>query len=172
MADIPLRYFLYDTVVFGATANAESILFQVASGADATHNEQFTNMRGAGSLPQTESMEVDWIGVIIDTLLAKADVVKIFDGSILEIRVADFSVIKAPTALFIAQSAYGGNQIQAAAADSMTIGLLGDGYELDKHIMLPGGTPFKVRMLQGPAVGAGANLKVVLGGTYHVSGQG
>lgn len=172
MAQIPLRYFLYDTWQPAAVANAESILFQVASGGDATHNEQFTNMRGAGSLPQTEQMEVDWIGVIVDSVLAKADLVKWIDGALLEIRVADFSVIKAPVALFIAQSAFGGTQIQAAAADSFTIGYLGDGFELDKHIMLPGGTPFKVRMLQGPALAGTSNMKVVLGGIYTVSGQG
>ncbi|SRR5260221_7332542 len=172
MPDINLRYMLYDTVVFGATANAESILFQVASGADATHNEQFTNMRGAGSLPQTEKMVVDKVSVVIDKVLAKADVVDIFNGSILEIRVADFTVLKGPSALFIDASAYGGSISVAAATDVTSIALKGDGYELDQTITLPGGTPFKVRVLQGPAVTAGTNIKVVLHGIYTVSGQG
>lgn len=167
MAD--LRYFLYDTVTYGATANAESILFQVASGGDATHNEQFTNMRGAGSLPQQEKFEVDWIGMVVDSVFAKADLVQVLDSSIFEIRVADFSVIKAPAALFIAQSAYGGAPLQATIVDTPTIALLGDGYELDKHIEINGGTPFKVRILQGPAVTAGTKFKVILGGIYTVA---
>lgn len=166
-----LRYMLYDTVVFGATANAESILFQVASGADATHNEQFTNMRGAGSLPQTEKMVVDKISCVIDKALAKADLYDIFNGSILEVRIADFTVIKGPFAKFIDASAYGGSVQVAAASDVFTVGLLGDGFELDHTIELPGGTPFKVRVLQGPAVTAGSNVKVVLGGIYTVQGM-
>lgn len=165
-----LRFYLYDTAVFGAVANAESNLFQVVTGGDATHNEQFTNMRASGALPQQEKFDVDWIGVIVDFQPAKADLDTLFDSAFLEVRVADFSVIKAPLALFVAASAYGGAIQQTAASDTLSVGLLGDGLELDKHIIIPGGTPFKVRLVQGPAVTAGSNLKVVLSGIYTIPG--
>lgn len=172
MANITLSYGLYDTVVFGATANAESILFQVTSGADATHNEQFTNMRGAGVLPATEDFIVNKISVAVDKALAVADVPTIFNGSILEVRLADFTMIKMPIVLFIDASAFSGSLQLAAAANNASIGLMGDGYELKKPIHIPGATPFKVRVLQGPAVTAGTNIKVVLQGDYTLAGQG
>jgi len=172
MANVTLSYILYDTVVYGATANAESILFQTISGADATHNEQFTNARGAGVLPQTEDFIIKKISAVVDKALAKADLVPLFNGSILEIRITDFTVIKAPMALFIDATAFSGAVLEAAAVDTIAAGLMGDGYELAHPIHLPGATPFKVRVLQGPAVTAGTNVKIALHGDYTMAGQG
>lgn len=172
MTDVTLRYVLYDTVVYGATANAESILFQVISGGDATHNEQFTNSRGAGVLPQTEDFVIKKISAIIDKTLAKADVTTLFNNSILEIRITDFTVIKAPMAVFIDASAFSGSIIETANTDTIAVGLMGDGYELEHPIHIPGATPFKVRVLQGPAVTAGTNVKIALHGDYKMAGQG
>ena len=165
-----LDYVLYDTAVFGATANNESVLFQVAQGGDATHTESFTNMRGAGQLPQAEAFSVEWIGVNPDHALVEADIEAIWRGSFLEIRVADLTVLKAPLRLFADQADYQGHFAQAAAANRVIIGLRGEGYALTKPISIPGGTYFRVRVVQGPAVTAGSNMKVNMRGTLTIPG--
>jgi hypothetical protein len=164
-----IRFMLYDTWQPGVTASAQQVLFQVAQGADSTHTESFTNMRGSGSLPSQEKMVVDKISVIVDKALAIADLTKWIYGSILEIRVSDFSRIKGPVAKFIDASAWSGSVIEAAAADTPTVGLVGDGYELDKFIEINGGTPFKVLLTQNLALSAATNIKVVLEGIYTVA---
>lgn len=165
-----LDFVLYDTVPFGATANAEFNLFQITQGGDSTHNEQFTNMRGAGALPQNESFKVNWIGVVVDFQTVKADVDTMFNSSFLEVRVADFSRLKAPTALFVSNSAYGGGALEATIVDTITVGLMGDGFHLNIPIDIKGGDPFRVRVVQGPAITAASNMKVCLRGTYSIAG--
>lgn len=169
MADY--RYWLYDTAVFGATANAESNLFQLVTGADSTHNEQFTNMRANGALPPNEKFVIDKVSVVVDFQPAKADLDTLFNSSFIEMKIADFTVFKCITALFVDASAYGGALVQTAASDTLAVGLLGDGMEFDKPIVLPGGTPFKVRIVQGPALTANSFIKVVLSGIYTIPGS-
>lgn len=163
-----LDFTLYDTAVFGATANAESVLFQLAQGADATHTEAFTNSRGAGQLPQTEQFTCRWIGVRPVHALVEADIEPIWRGSFLEVRIADQTVLKAPLALFAAYAAFGGHFTQAAGANRVMAGLAGTGMELAHDIVIPGGTAYRVRVVQGPAVTAGSNMVVMLRGTLAI----
>ncbi len=156
---------LYDTAVFGTTAGAEHTLFQVAQGGDSTHVEAFTNMRGAGSLPNDEDFRVDEIAVFPDVNASAADLQNMTIGSFLEVRVSDKTVLKAPLAMFMKHAAYGGLYTQATAANEALIGLLGDGYKLPIPIAIPGGTSFRVRIYQGTAMSAASqNLKVALNG--------
>lgn len=172
MADIKLRYTLYDTWQPSTVANAQATLFQVPQGGDATHTQSFTNMRGAGALPQTEMFEIDWIGLVVDSAPAVADILKLFYGGIAEIRVADFSMLVTPLSLLVARSAYSGDNVQATPADTPTIGLLGDGFYLDQHIMIGGAIPFKVLLTQSQALAATRNLKFIFSGLYTIHTAG
>lgn len=162
MADY--RYDLYDTYVFGAVAS-QGRLFQVAEGGDATHTTAFTNMRGAGVLPQNEKMVVDWIGAIEVYVPLIANRVNIFNGSWLEVIISNNSVLKIPLIRAWALNAYGGHFTQAVAADLSIIGRVGSGYSLaDKPLAIDGGTQFTVVVNQGTAVAAGSNVLFVLSG--------
>lgn len=161
-----LDYTLYDTAIFGTVANFESVLFQVAQGADVTHIESFTNMRGAGALPQEEAFKCNWIGVAVDfTSTLPQDYKAMWLGSFLEFRLSDKTVLKAPLAMFAAASGFSGHYSQAAAADNAAIGLMGNGYTLDIPIEISGGTAFRVRIVQGTVLSAvSKNVKVLLNG--------
>lgn len=172
MQEMVLSYQLYDTWTPGTTANAESILFQVITGGDSTHNEQFTNMRGSGALPQTEHMIINCIKVQLDLILPKADLLLVYFNALLEIRVADFSYIKLPVLQCIDHSAWSGTEVQASAADSIVVGPLGKGFLLDKPILIGGAIPFKVRMLQGAALSAASRFKVIIEGDYTLMTNG
>lgn len=167
MAD--LTYTLYDTAVFGATVNAESILFQVAQGSDATHTEAFTNSRGAAQLPVGEKFLIRKVFAIPNHAIINADIETIWRNSFLQIRVADFNLLWVPLVMCAYRADYGGHFGQAAAADLARIGRVGMGYDLEDHpIDLPGGTAFRVRVLQGPAVAANSNVIIGLHGVLTV----
>lgn len=169
MAD--LTYTLYDTAVFGATVNNESILFTVAQGSDATHSEAFTNSRGAAQLPVGEKFLIQKVFAIPNHALLNADVEPIWRNSFLQIRVADFNYLWIPLVLAAYRADYGGHFGQAAAADLARIGRDGDGYDLgERPIEIPGGTAFRVRVLQGPAVAANTNIWIGLHGVLTVGG--
>jgi hypothetical protein len=169
MADY--RYFYYDTYVLANVVPQDAQLFRVLQGGDALHTEAFTNSRGAGVLPNNEKFVVDWIGAVVDFNLLTTDDVNFTKSAFLSFVKASFEVLKAPLAMFISHSAYGGFFAQAVAANEQAIGLHGTGMALDKPITLEGGTAFYVRIQQNVAVSAAANLKIVLGGIYTFPGQ-
>lgn len=161
-----LDYILYDTIPLGTVINTEFQLFKVAQGGDATHTENFTNMRGAGSLPIGEAFVVNRIGLIIDANTVVADLHNLFLKSFVEIRVNDKSLLKMPAALASDANMYGGHYTQTAAANEYTVGLEGDGFDLAIPIKIPGGNSFFVRYFQGTVMTATVNMKVYLRGTY------
>lgn len=157
-----MDYVLYDTAAFGNAANTEHLLFQVAQGGDATHTESFTNSRGAGQIPNEETMVIEEIAVTVVTNQATpSDYQNVWIASFLEIKIADFSWGKFPLALLARANSYGGHYSQAAAADDAMIGLQGKGLQLKRPITLKGGTSFKVRVFQGTALG-GASRNVLI----------
>lgn len=161
-----IRYQLYDTAIFSTALAGEQQLFGVAQGADATHTKAFTNSRGAGSLPQGEKFVIDRIGVYLDeNNLLPADLVNVWRQSYLEIRVQDLTYWLSPLRPLAYQNAWGGHYSQTAAANGAAIGLLGEGYELDVPIVVPGGSSFKVIVNQGTVLAtATQQLKVTLDG--------
>lgn len=166
MADY--RYDLYDTYVFGAAASSGR-LFQTAMGGDATHIQSFTNMRGAGQLPQSEKFVIDWIGAVVDFVPLIANVGKLALASNIELIIANQSVLLVPLARVIADSAYGGHAFQAVAADLAIIGQLGNGFSLADHpLLINGGTQFTVVVNQGTAVAAASNVKFILSGVLSI----
>lgn len=160
-----LDFVLYDTVAFGTVAATETILFQVARGSDATHNEAFTNSRGAGALPSGEDFQLNWLGLAVDYNTVLADIPKLYLASFFELRVNDITVLQLPLVMIASNSGYGGHYTQAAAADEAVIGIMGDGFMLNKPIHIGGGVSFKPRIVQGTALAAGSsNMKLLLRG--------
>jgi len=159
---------LYDTWQPGTTANAEATLFQTPQGGDATHNEQFTNMRGAGQLPSEEKFTLRNIKLIIDEQIAEADFDTRLYTSFIELRVKDKTLLKAPSAMFFAHSAYGGHFTQATAALTQAIGPAGNGFELRIPITIDGGVRFLVRCVQGAAFASAIDHKIVLEGELDI----
>jgi len=160
------RYTLYDTIVFGVAAQGEQALFQVPQGGDVTHTKSFTNMRGAGALPNQEKFSVDKIGVYADfNNLVPADLINIWIGNYLELRVADNSVLLIPLRSAAQYNAYSGHYSQAAAANAALGGLVNDGYALDIPVDIPGGTAMRVNVPQITALSVGAvNVRILLHG--------
>lgn len=158
------RYVLYDTAVFGAAANVESALFQVAQGADATHTKAFTNSRGAGVLPNEETFVCDWIGAYLDEIPLLADTLNWLMDSYLEFRVSDDTKLLLPLRMVAAKNAFGGTFQLAAAAAQTYHGIANDGYKLSIPIVIPGGTNFRVSIFQGTATAASQNIRVLLDG--------
>lgn len=163
---------LFDTAPFGTTANTENLLFKVARGADSTHTESFTNMRGAGQLPATEKFVVRRISAVVDYNITQADVPKWFLASFLDFRVLDRTVFFAPLALLADASGYGGSDTTTAGANGNRVGLLGDGYAFPDpafYLTLLGGESWYVRVVQGTALAAGSsNIKIVLHGVLTI----
>jgi len=156
---------LYDTADFDDGGDVIHTLFQTAQGGDDTRTKQYTNMRGAGSLPTDESLLVRRISIIPDADLPTADVQGMFLHSYLEMRISDETVLFAPLRQFADHGGYGGLYSQAAAADEALIGPLGDGYVLDLPLLIPTGATFRVEIYQGTAlVGATNWVKCVLNG--------
>lgn len=155
---------LFDTWQPSTVAFAESILFQTPRGGDATHTERFTNARGAGTLPAEEAFQIDKIGVMLDELVAAADLDTFYFGALLEIRLKDKVVFSSPVMnLFIASSKSG--PIGATAGDAVLFtGPQGNGFALSLPISIPGGTRFDVRLVQGAAFAAAVDTKVILFG--------
>lgn len=159
-----MRYTLYDTAHFGVTANTSHVLFQVGEGADATHPEDETNARGSGQLPQEEAFRLDYIYTYSETELPEAELHTFWEGSLVEVKVADKTLLKVPLRLTAYTAAFGGHFTQAAAAARTAIGPESFGYRIDPPIEIPGGTRFQVRVLQRNAVAATRDLKLVLDG--------
>lgn len=163
-----VRWQLYDTWQPSTVANLQTTLFQVSQGGDANHPPNVTNMRGAGSLPQTEKMIVDRIKIQVDKALPIADLSKWFYGSILEVIVANTQLLQVPVSSCITASAWSGSLIEASGVDTPTVGLLGDGFALNPMIQLLGAMTFKVNLTQALALSAAAFIKVILEGVYTI----
>lgn len=165
-----LHYILYDTAPFNNVANTEFQLFKVAQGADATHTENYTNMRASGILPNEEKMVLKKIHAIVDGHAAIADIYKWYQASFLELKVNDQTKLKAPLAMFSSRNRFGGLYTQGTPANENIIGLEGDGFSLLMDILIPGGTSFFCRLFQGTALSGQMNIKIGLEGIYTLGG--
>jgi len=157
-----IRYVLYDTAPFGTSAGVDHELFQVAEGADSTHVESYTNSLGAGSLPTEYKFTVEKIEVFPDQDVSQADLQKIWKDSLLELKVAEKTYVKAPLQLFAASQGYQGHYTQGTASDANMVSMKGEGFVLDPPVEIPGGTKFRVRVYQGTALSSATNVKVCL----------
>lgn len=159
----------YDTAVFGATAGAVFEMFQVQLGADATHNEQFTNLPLPGQIPQNEKFAIEKISFEVDFVpTALADIRDWPIKSVYEIRRNDTVVYKSPLPEAVDNSSFMGVAAIAAAASQVGGGSMNDGHTFKRPILLNGGDFFKVRVVQGIAITAASNIKCLLHGTRTI----
>lgn len=162
MARVP--HVLYDTAPIGTTANAVHTLYQTSQGGDATHDKQFTNMRGAGALPTSEMMTVFNVGITLDEDTIQADLELLFYSSRLELFIKDRSIFRLPLAWCARGMAWSGAYTLAVAADDAHLGIVGDGYELREPVTIDGGDVFRVEIIQGGALSAAMSVIVGLEG--------
>lgn len=159
----------YDTIVFGATAGAAFEAFQVQLGADATHNEQFTNLPLPGQIPQNEKFAIEKVSFQVDFVpTALADLRDWVIKSVYEIKRNDTLVYKSPLAEAADNSSFMGLAAIAAAASQVAGGSVNDGHTFKRPIPLSGGDFFKIRVIQGIAITAASNIKVLLHGTRSI----
>lgn len=156
----------YDTVVFGAAANTAFELFQIQLGADATHNEQFTNLPLPGQIPQNEKFSIEKISFQVDFVpTTLADLRDWPIKGVFEIKRNDTLIYKAPLAEAVDNSSFMGVAAIAAAASQVAGGAVNDGHTFKRALPLNGGDFFKVRVVQGIAISAASNIKCLLHGT-------
>lgn len=165
-----LRYVLYDSLLTTA-AKQDVLLFQVAQGADATHTESFTNMRGAGSLPAQESFTIQKIGVIVPPTIVAADFLAYFMNAFVQIRARDQVVAWVPLPLCLIASSWNGFSNLAAAGGLSAIGNLRDGFDLlDLPLVISGGEKFAARVVLNTAPTVVATLIIALIGKLTIGG--
>jgi hypothetical protein len=153
-----IDYVLYDTAPFNVTAGVPFTLFQVVQNGDAIHIEDYTNMLGSGSLPQSYSFRIKSVQVFPAEDITVTDLQALLKGSYLVIVVGDTEYVQAPLHLLCAP---GGIQDGAGAAVSFS----GLPLVLDNPIEIPGGTRFSVLIYQKTALAAATDVKVCLVGT-------
>lgn len=158
-------FILFDTATFGATAGVDFPLFQVAEGGDATHVKAFTNSRGAGQLPSTESFKLEKFEVFPDVAMSQADTLNMLIASYLSFEINNQELIRLPLAEVMGGSKLTGFYTQAAAATDNMMSASHEGFMLEIPISIPGGVPFKVTLHQGTATAAAQNVKCALIGT-------
>lgn len=155
--------------VAAAALSPEQALFQVIRGGDAVHIDTFTNMRGAGQLPSTESFEIHRIDLLMDGVIVIADMDVFLAAALIELRLKERTVFSCPARHLLSSFRYSGAILAAAAIDAITMGA--NGFALDIPIVIPGGVNFVVRAVQQPgAIAAAILLKVVLSG-YLTTGD-
>lgn len=157
-----LSWVLYDTAVFNTVATTAHELFQVSQGSDSTHTEDFTNSPGAGSLPSGQNMEVKAVGVYPEHDVTAAELVKIYNKAWLELKVSESVKLKLPLSLVAAPQEFNG-AVGAAAGSGLS--WAGPIFDLEIPIPIPGGTQYKVTIMQVVATAAAEQLKVCLFGT-------
>jgi len=160
-----LSWVLYDTAQFGTSANTSHELFQVAQGADSTHSEDFTNSPGSGSLPSNQKFIVKAIAVYPEHNIDQAEIAKIFNKSWLQLKVSESVKLKTPLSLLAAPQQFTGHYTQGTAADGNNVSWSGPLFELEIPIEIPGGTQYKVTIMQVVAAAATEQVKCCLIGT-------
>jgi hypothetical protein len=163
-------YMLYDTALFGTTANTDHVLFQEGQGTSASKGRTITNMRGGASLPTNENFVIHKIGVHIDDIMSEDDIAGLFFGSLLTLEYINQKVLEAPLYIFSDHNMFGGVQSQASASDFVSFGQEGMGYTFKSPRVLTGGESFKVTITQGLALdSASLDVKCVLYGELTTS---
>jgi len=159
-----LDFILYDTAPLGTTANVEHNLFQNPQGSTATHTEDYTNMIGAGTLPEKLKFTIKKISVSLETGAASVDIRTAYLKSFLELIIGGRSYIKAPLIKFADAEGLRGHFAQATAATENMMSMIGEGFKLELPQTIEGGTPFRVRLFQVTAMGTARQMKVMLTG--------
>lgn len=161
-----LDYPIYDTALFGTTANTTHTLFQSGQGSSSAKGATITNARGSGQFPDRESFKVLRIGVHVDDIgLSDDDIQGLFMGSYLTFNYNNVKVMQAPTYLFSDKNDVQGIKTEASASAFDYFGQSGTGYMLTKPLVIQGGKQFNVEIFQALALdNANMDIKCVLYG--------
>ena len=159
-------YPLYDTALFGTTANTTHTLFQNGQGSSSTKGSNITNMRGGGQLPDKERFYIKGVGVHVDDIgLSDDDIQGLFMGSILTIEYDNLKVFQVPTYICSDKNRVGGVKTEATASAFDYFGQEGDAYQFSNEIFIEGGKNITVTITQPLAMDtASMDIKVVLYG--------
>jgi len=158
------NHYLYDTALL-QNAVDEIVLFQNPQGSSSSFPASITNMKGAGQLPSSESMEVHHIHGFVDENVVAADADNIWLLSTITMYINEIQQFRVPLKTIASMNAFGGHYTQATAANEALIGLVGYGWKLRIPIRIPGGTQFSVVLSQGTALSTtNINFKVALDG--------
>jgi hypothetical protein len=117
-------------------------------------------MEMAGQFPSSSRFLVKGIELLIDVEAAAGDAADVLDAAVLELYVANKLMFSAPAAYFA-------TTVTPAQTTTATIGPAVNmaKFELDRGIVINGGTAFRVEMLIGKtAVSASTDLTVILRG--------
>ena len=158
-----IDYTIYDTALFGTTANTDHDLFTIAQGGASNKGKTITNMRGNSQFPVGEAFTIHKIGVTIDDVLTDDDIQGLFLGSTLELIYNNTTVFLVPTAQLSYRNAVQGIKTEASASAFDFFGLMGDGHEFKAPLTIQGGKNFRGILHQGLAVdNASMDIKVML----------
>ena len=153
--DIPL----YDTE---GGLNAADTNIQFFDQGEAAVGIDETNMPKASELPSTQRFLVKKIEVFVNDVSAAADEHTMLDRSVLEMKINSKRVFVAPLRLLM-----GGATVLPAGVTQDEDHVAGFGYDLDRYIVIPGGTQFSVVIETAQtATGADMELTVALRGRW------
>lgn len=136
-----LDYILYDLVA-SAHSGSESLTFFNHS--RSTSTLAVTNMEIAGQLPSSQRFLIKKIQLQVDVLAAANDAAEELDAAAAELSINNKVVFSAPATVFC-------TSFIPAITTTATVGPAMNvvEFELDKYIVLNGGVPFKIVMLNG-----------------------
>lgn len=152
-----IAWMLYDTEGGYDSANTTLQYFDQAESAVGPDE---TNMPIAGQLPATQRFLIKEIHFFINDVIASADAHNIMDRSYLELKINNKRMFIAPLRMLI-----GGGTVLPSAVTQDEDQLQGDGFKLDKGIVINGGDSIIVETDTGEtSMGTDAECSVALVG--------
>lgn len=157
MADLDWVY--YDTVDVGTAANTEKNFF---AHTEASNTLQLTNLGSANTLPATESFEVHEIHLIPTPDIATDDLYGLCEEATIEITIAGNRKLIIPALLAGSPFHYYDASTDYADTTNTNLNsLLGEPFILEKPIVIPGATPFKVKFTTGNVQAASGDSLII-----------
>jgi hypothetical protein len=136
-----IDYILFDLV---ASAHSGSETLTFFNHNRSTSTLAVTNLELAGQLPATQRFLIKSIQLLVDVNAAAGDSADELDAAAAELFINNKSMFCAPAAIFSVPVSISTNRTaEVGGAVNMT------GFELDKGLVLQGGVPFKLVMLNG-----------------------
>lgn len=162
-----LTYPIYDTIDLSTSAGVDHTLFQTGQGSSPPRTKAQTNMRGAGSFPESENFIVQGLGIHVDSSgFSDDDLQGLFVLSIVTFVYNNIKVLQMPAYKLSDLNAVSGVKTESTATAFDYFGQEGRGFMLEHHIQIIGGRPFSVEFHQGLAVDtANIELKFTMFGT-------
>lgn len=163
---------LYDSLTSGSSAASVVLTFFAQTEQDT--NKQTTNMQAKGRLPDKDFV-VHEIAIYPETDTIHADLVKMYDRAVAELKINNNRVLTAPLMMFAPRNYITSTEsTQTDGAIATYAGVRSDtGFVLKNPIVIPKGAPFLVEVTLGhQTIGTASDVKVVLIGEELPGGSG